>query len=352
MDIVEPKQLIREIAEINNWHIYVNALYKAFFSMPVKTLPIVWQEYEFQGERLYLKTNYEALNKILKTNIGFGEEFNEFIKRLVSIGVMKKKVSSIAYICPVCGSFMLLPIFYCPYCGSRNVYPSVLAQHVKCGYTSPLASFKENLNKCPYCGLDASKDLLLLGKTFVCDDCGRFFRNPSIKVECMNKTSLQHKGMDYVFDLIDLYYKQVFQYHLSDKYVELISSGLLLLAALGHYLSIRRLGEELQYNKIADFPHIPIEVKSTKFDLIVQLTNGNIVLFDYGKGEILPYTLKRALLERASLYYYVLSHDESFIEQLDFPEVKPSIKPPPRIGKINMNLVEINEVADITASLA
>jgi predicted RNA-binding Zn-ribbon protein involved in translation (DUF1610 family) len=351
MNVMDTKQIIREVSSINDWHIYINALYKAYYAMPSKATPVVWQVYEFLGETVHLKTNYEALNKLLKANVNFSNEFHDFIKKLVSIGVIEKRVSSVTYMCPVCGSLMLMIALFCPYCGSRNVYPSVLAQHIRCGYTAPLAEFKENSNKCPYCGLETDKDLLLLGKTFVCENCRRTFRTPNIKVECMNKASLQHKGKDYVFDLIDLNYRYLYNYHISDKYDELMSSGLLLLAAISHYISINKLGEELQYDKLTSDMQMPIEIKKTRFDLAIQLVNGNIVLFDYGRGEMLPYTLKRVLLERTNLAYYVLSHNEAFLEQLGFPEVNLSTRPVPRIGKINMNSMEISDIASILSSL-
>lgn len=341
--------LIREAASLESFHLLVNALYKAYFSRKSRDAPILREEYEISSGTIRPKTNSRAVNELLQKSEELTSQTYNILRKLSSKQLLMRKNAMTIYKCPVCDSPMLMLATFCPFCGSRNVLPTTIAQHIKCGYSAPMREFESNEFKCPYCYMEVYRgDLLLIGKTFLCDDCRRTFRSPTVKIECLNKTSLSHRG-DFIFDLIDLHYRTIIHYYPTEELEKIIESGLLYIAALSHYITENKYGEVIRAEELFKGGRYSADLVASKFDLGVRLREGKVVLFDYGSKDILPYTLKKSLLDRTDLYYYVISHDEAFIEELDLPPVDLKSGPPPRMGKVNGNEIEIDQLVKVVS---
>ncbi len=230
---------------------------------------------------------------------------------LVSIGLLEAEEYDRVLRCPKCGSFRIRTRLVCPYCNSFKVTPTRLIQHTLCGYSGPEAEFvKEKEKICPSCGAKLEKegvDYVIFGRIFYCASCKRIFKTPKIMLTCENKETLVHEP-GFTFDPIDADYVSLKRYKITEKGIEMIESGELIMESISRYIMEER--PELQVfrkEETTTVPEVPAEVRRLGFTLLIRNPETNSMLaVDIVTGDIVPFIMKATILKTAPDIKYVL----------------------------------------------
>lgn len=138
--------------------------------------------------------------------VGNVEGATALLERLVTDGILTKKLLNKSLSCPNCHSPDVATLPLCPHCKSFDIAKHVLLEHLKCGYIGPDVQFrKEGKLLCPKCNAPLVKegeDYRRIGVWFECHECKKRFSEPLIPQHCRScGTTFQIKDAD----LMDCY---------------------------------------------------------------------------------------------------------------------------------------------------
>ncbi len=231
---------------------------------------------------------------------------------LLKLGLIERFIEDRVFVCPRCNSGKIRPKILCPSCKSNMVQPTRLVQHLLCGYTGPEAEFylEKNSPVCPSCGTkitDVKNDLRSFGRIFFCENCKRVFKDPIIKLVCMNTETLVHPP-NYEFDLLNTSSITLWKYKLTEEGKRLVNTGELIVNSIINHLS--SLSDNIKIYREDDtrrLEWIPAELRALGFTIIIENPdNQKRVAIDYVSGDFVPYIMKSTIISTYDFNYVLI----------------------------------------------
>jgi hypothetical protein len=195
-------------------------------------------------------------------------ETMEFLGRLAGLGVLERKVVGMVLRCPSCDSANVSTNYVCSFCGSPRIIRNALIEHITCGHTDNITSFRVDGDLiCPKCKAHLRKgDYRNAGSWYECSQCGKPVETPRTIHICRqcNET--------FVFD--DAKYVEVYAYSLGPEVVTDIKEGALFSSLLKPFLAGLK-GNLRVPGRVAGKSGVIHE-----FDALLEMGGGKIIAID------------------------------------------------------------------------
>ena len=210
--------------------------------------------------------------RYLKVETAMGKktaEAKDFLKKLVSIGILLEKLSDMVICCPSCNSADLSTNYVCPSCGSPRILRNALIEHLVCGYIDNLTTFRVGNDLfCPKCKLQFGRnDYRSAGKWYECASCAKRIETPQVLHIC--------RGCGEKFTFDDAQYVEVYKYTLSETAVGEIKGGALFSSLAESFF------KDLKYEvKIPGYLNGASGVQY-EFDVLLRSNDGEYIAVDH-----------------------------------------------------------------------
>ena len=150
---------------------------------------------------------------VLEEVLGDSSQVNEFLSKLVAVGILKQEIFDKVIYCQNCSSANVSTHYCCPHCRSFDIRKSSLIEHVPCGYIDVEERFRQGKRlACPRCQRELAKpevDYRKAGMWCSCNSCNKNFDIPVTSHFCRQCQN------DFIFE--DALYQNVYSYSLTDE---------------------------------------------------------------------------------------------------------------------------------------
>ncbi|MCI4395938.1 MAG: hypothetical protein JHC28_00050 [Thermoprotei archaeon] len=267
------------------------------------------------------------------------------LRQLINEGYLTFTEIERYVVCPVCGSPSIRALFICPFCGSFKVNTTEIVQHTVCGFTDAKVKFwsKDEL-VCPSCGLRVKEeDLKILGRIFICENCNRTFRNPSIRFECLNYNTTLHSPK-YKFDPLESKVRKIYGYNITKKGERLIFSDTILIDALSLLLSSYPDVIIFRGGDTKNFMEETFKIKELEFSAII-IKGTKAVALDVVGEEAIPFLVKAGVVSRTSMIYLLIVHPDSLRTLADLEKMHSNVR------IVNALELSLDKLKDLVVSI-